>query len=172
MAAIVIFFGRRHWLGQSDPFPLNVSGWARPIDGDSLWVGLNEVLLKGIDAPEWSQACQRGGNTLNCGEAARGELVRAVGGERVTCEISERDVYGRLLGRCAASGRDLNAGMVLAGMAVAYGGYTREEVEAMSAGRGIWTEFDEPRKWRAEHNSANGLSPGVGGYRSVSQKAQ
>lgn len=141
-------------MGESDPFPPNISGRADPIDGDSLWVGFDEVRLKGIDAPEWGQTCTRDGKTWHCGEAARDELVRAIGNESVTCEISERDVYGRLLGRCAAGGHDLNAGMVLAGMAVAYGGYTREEADAKSTGRGIWAaEFDEPRKWRAEHNS-------------------
>ncbi len=72
----------------------------------------------------------------------------------MTCEISERDVYGRLLGRCTAGGRDLNAGMVEAGMAVPYGGYALEEAEAKSARRGIWaSEFDPPRKWRADHAS-------------------
>jgi endonuclease YncB( thermonuclease family) len=154
MAAVVIFFGRMPWMHQSDPFPPSVSGWAKPIDGDSLWVGSSEVRLKGIDAPEGRQTCWRDGKTWYCGEAARGELVDAIGGESVTCEISERDVYGRLLGRCTAGGRDLNAGMVEAGMAVAYGGYTHEEAEAKSAARGIWAgEFDPPRKWRADHAS-------------------
>ncbi len=154
MAALVIFFGRHPWTDRAAPFSPNIAGQAKPIDGDCLWVGFNEVRLKGIDAPEGRQFCRRDGKSCSCGEAARDELVRAIGGESATCEISERDVYGRLLGRCVAGGRDLNAGMVLAGMAVAYGGYTHEEAEAKSAGRGIWAgEFDAPRKWRADHAS-------------------
>jgi endonuclease YncB( thermonuclease family) len=35
------------------------SGYARSIDGDSLYVGETEVRLFGIDAPEWSQTCTR-----------------------------------------------------------------------------------------------------------------
>jgi endonuclease YncB( thermonuclease family) len=158
MAAALIPFGRGHWHRphQNDLFPSNISGLARPIDGDSLWVGSNEVRLQGIDAPEWSQTCQRGDRQWNCGEAARGELARAIGEDRVSCKISERDVYGRLLGRCIAGGRDLNSGMVISGMAVAYGGYRSEEAKAKTEKRGIWAgEFDEPRKWRAKHNSTD-----------------
>jgi endonuclease YncB( thermonuclease family) len=44
--------------------------------------------------------------------------------------------------------------MVLSGLAVAYGGYRSEEAQAKSEKRGIWAgQFDEPRKWRAEHAS-------------------
>lgn len=51
---------RQRW---NDPFPPKISGLARPIDGDSLWVGVYEVRLKGIDAPEGSQTCLRKGVT-------------------------------------------------------------------------------------------------------------
>lgn len=157
VAAAAIFTGRDHWRfrrAQNDPFPASVSGAARPIDGDSLWVGGNEVRLQGIDAPEGSQTCWHGGQTWNCGEEAKSELVRAIGGEDVACDVSERDRYGRLLARCTAGGRDINSSMVRAGMAVAYGGYNKEEADARSSRRGVWSgEFDEPQKWRAEHNS-------------------
>jgi len=36
------------------------TGTARPIDGDSLYVGNTEVRLFGIDAPEYHQVCTRG----------------------------------------------------------------------------------------------------------------
>jgi len=157
VAAAAIFVGRDHWRfrrTQNEPFPASVSGTARAIDGDSLWVGGNEVRLQGIDAPEGRQTCWRGDQAWNCGEEAKRELIRAIGGEIVTCDVRERDQYGRLLARCTAGGRDINSGMVRAGMAVAYGGYNEEEADARSARRGIWSgEFDEPRKWRAEHNS-------------------
>ena len=151
----LIVFGRHHrWRteGPGDPFPPTVTGQAKAIDGDSLWVGGAEVRLKGIDAPESKQTCKRQGATWNCGEDARTALVRLIGGGTVTCTISERDVYGRMLGRCSAGLSDLNALMVSSGMAVAYGDYWSEQSGARSAQRGIWAgEFVEPRNWRAKH---------------------
>jgi endonuclease YncB( thermonuclease family) len=141
---------RQHW---ADPFPNHISGLARPIDGDSLWVGMYEVRLKGIDAPEGRQTCRRNGTTWNCGDSARAALLSMIGWQTVSCDVSERDLYNRLLAGCRAGDRDLNAGMVAAGMAVAYGGYWREEAEAKAARRGIWdSEFETPQQWRDEHN--------------------
>jgi endonuclease YncB( thermonuclease family) len=140
---------RQRW---NDPFPPKISGLARPIDGDSLWVGVYEVRLKGIDAPEGSQTCLRKGVTWNCGDAAREALSRLIARQTITCDVSERDVYGRLLVNCGAGDRDMNAAMVESGMAVAYGGYWKEEREAKAAHRGIWgSEFQMPRQWRDEH---------------------
>jgi endonuclease YncB( thermonuclease family) len=157
LAAVAIFIGRDHWRfrkAQNEPFPARVSGAARPIDGDSLFVGGNEVRLNGIDAPEGPQTCSRGEQTWNCGEEAKRELVGAIGGEIVTCDVSERDRFGRLLARCTAGGRDINSGMVRAGMAVAFGNYNKEEAAARSSRRGVWSgEFEAPQKWRARHNS-------------------
>ncbi len=159
LVAVAIVLGRGRWHealrpGENDPFPPGVSGAARPIDGDSLWVGGNEVRLKGIDAPEGRQTCRRDGAEWDCGGAARSALASIIGGDTVSCDVSERDRYGRLLSLCKAGGQDLNAGMVTAGMAVAYGGYDREEGEAKSAKRGIWgSEFEPPRVWRDAHKS-------------------
>lgn len=158
MAAAGTFLSRNQWLpgmrpDRSDPFPPQVSGWARLIDGDSLWVGSHEVRLKGIDAPEGRQTCRRNGVTWSCGDAARDALSRMVGRETIICAVSERDKYGRLLASCRAGDRNLNAGMVTAGMAVAYGGYERDEAAAKAARRGIWdSEFQMPRQWRDENN--------------------
>jgi len=140
---------RQRW---TDPFPPKISGLARLIDGDSLWVGIYEVRLKGIDAPEGNQICLRKGVAWNCGEAARGALSRMIGWKTVTCDVSERDIYNRLLANCRAGNRDLNAAMVEAGMAVAYGGYWKEERVAKAGHRGVWdSEFQMPRQWRDEH---------------------
>ena len=156
LAAAAFFMGRDHWRvrrAQNEPFPASISGAARPIDGDSLFVGRNEVRLQGIDAPEGRQTCSRGDQTWNCGEEAKRELTRAIGGEIVSCEVRERDRYGRLLARCTAGGRDVNAAMVRAGMAVAFGGYEDEEADARSSRRGVWSgEFETPQRWRARHN--------------------
>lgn len=160
--AVVIVGGHRHgrtlWhrADTADPYPPTITGSGDPIDGDSLWVGREEVRLKGIDAPEWRQDCEKSGARWDCGEAARDELVRAIGDDEVTCAIVERDVYGRMLGRCRAGGRDLNAQMIASGMAVAYGEYWNEQAIARAERRGLWAgAFEEPREWRREHASGN-----------------
>lgn len=159
MAALAAIFGPQHFPGGGSgrqgspggPAPAELSGVARPVDGDSMFVGRDEVRLQGIDAPEGKQTCKRDGRDWACGNAAREELVRLIGRDVVTCRAQERDKHGRVLGRCSAGGRDLNAGMVASGMAVAYGSYLREEGDAKLRKRGLWgSEFDRPRDWRHE----------------------
>ncbi len=108
--------------------------------------------MKGIDAPEGKQTCLRGGRDWSCGEAARSELQRLIGGQKVDCQVHERDQHNRLLAVCSTGGRDLNAAMVASGMALSYGGYIKEETAAKLARRGLWgSEFQRPREWRREH---------------------
>jgi endonuclease YncB( thermonuclease family) len=149
----------RRWrsVAQNEPFPPVVRGLAEPIDGDSLWVGNDEIRLKGIDAPEWKQSCRRhDGTEWKCGEAAREEVARLIGNSSIKCDISERDRYGRMLGDCSADGRDLNAHLVRSGMAIAYGAYDGEQRAAREAKLGMWAgEFVEPRFWRAEHKGSD-----------------
>ncbi|MEQ1715671.1 MAG: thermonuclease family protein, partial [Hyphomicrobium sp.] len=129
----------------------DVQGAARAVDGDSLFVGRDEVRLQGIDAPEGKQTCTRAGLSWDCGNAARDELRRLIGKDVVRCQAAERDKHGRVLGQCSAGGRDLNAGMVASGFAVSYGGYLREQGEAKARRRGLWSgEFQTPRDWRHE----------------------
>lgn len=133
-----------------------VSGHPRLVDGDSFHMSGYEVRMKGIDAPEGRQTCQRNGREWRCGDAARDELQRLIGGQKVTCQVHERDQHTRLLATCMAGERNLNAAMVASGMALAYGGYVKEETSAKLARRGLWgSEFQKPRAWRREH--------GVGG---------
>lgn len=154
MALVAAVFGHKH-LGNNpkstDPVPAELRGAGRPVDGDSLFVGRDEVRLKGIDAPEGRQTCTRDGRDWDCGNAARDALRRLIGNDVVVCRSVERDKHGRVLGYCTAGGRNLNAGMVASGMAVAYGGYNREEAEARAQKRGLWgSDFKSPRDWRHE----------------------
>lgn len=133
-----------------------VEGRPRLVDGDSFFVGKAEVRMKGIDAPEGRQMCQRAGREWACGEDAKRELQKLIGGQPVSCRIDETDQHGRLLGYCSSGGRDLNAGMVASGFAVAFGGYESEERTARSAKRGVWSgQFQPPRDWRRDHNSGS-----------------
>lgn len=158
LAVALLFSGVHHgrrWQRQAadGPIPESVAGPAEPIDGDSLWVGDTEVRLEGIDAPEWKQECKRDGEAWSCGRAARDALAGMIAGDDVTCAISKRDVYGRLLAHCRAGGRDLNAQMVSSGMALAYGGYGSEQASARTGKRGLWAgDFEEPRDWRKAHD--------------------
>ena len=46
----------------------------------------------------------------------------------------------------------LNAALVEAGWAVAYGGFDAQEAAARKAGRGAWAgTFERPDRWRATH---------------------
>lgn len=129
-----------------------IEGVADIIDGDSLYVDRAEFRMKGIDAPEGRQTCSRDGKTWSCGEEARRELQRLIGGTRVRCQSHEQDQHGRHLGICSAHGQDLNAAMVANGYALAYGGYTVEEMKARAQKKGLWSgEFQRPRDWRRDH---------------------
>lgn len=139
--------------GPAAPIPAEgVTGVPRLVDGDSFHMNGDEVRMKGIDAPEGRQTCQRQGRDWPCGEEARRELQRQINGMKVTCEVHERDQHRRLLGTCRAGGKNLNAAMVEQGYAVAFGGYEAEERVARNAKRGLWSgEFERPRDWRLKN---------------------
>jgi endonuclease YncB( thermonuclease family) len=119
------------------------------VDGDTLRVGEVSVRLKGLDAPELDQICERSGRSYRCGEYAREALVRLVAGRPVRCRADGRDRYRRSLARCSVGERDLGATMVEQGDAVAYGDYEAEEARARTRRAGIWAgSFEEPRLWR------------------------
>jgi endonuclease YncB( thermonuclease family) len=128
-----------------------VTGWARLIDGDSLYVDGLEIRLKNIDAPEGRQICRRKGRNWLCGEEATRRLRNSINNREITCKGRNYDRHNRLLAFCVVAGRELNRWMVLKGWAVSFGDYRREEQKARQAGRGIWSShFQRPRAWRAE----------------------
>lgn len=130
------------------------AGAALVNDGDSLTLGKERVRMRGIDAPEYNQTCAKDGATYPCGRRSREALTRLIAGRTVVCRGSDRDRYGRLLGRCSAGGTDLNREQVRAGWAVAYGDYEDEEAAARAAGIGLWAgDFERPRDWRARQGS-------------------
>jgi endonuclease YncB( thermonuclease family) len=129
-----------------------IVGLARVIDGDSLVVAGVEIRLYGIDAPEYRQLCLRGGQPWPCGLHALLALRAMTGSRRVECVAREVDRYDRTIAVCSAGGVELNAAMVEAGNAVAYGAYEAEERAARNARRGIWSSsFEYPAVWRAKH---------------------
>ncbi|WP_245444961.1 thermonuclease family protein [Pseudaminobacter soli (ex Li et al. 2025)] len=122
-------------------------------DGDTVTLNGERIRLIGMDAPEYMQACNKGGIDYPCGRQAREALVRLIAGRSVTCEGSKRDRYGRLLAVCNAGGVDLNRAMVEQGWAVAYGDYGDAERMARDRRAGIWAgTFEQPSDWRASHH--------------------
>jgi endonuclease YncB( thermonuclease family) len=139
-----------------------LTGRARVVDGDTFSVGAERIRLWGVDAPEGRQVCQDAkGQDYACGDAARDQLVRLIGGRPVRCEVRDRDPYGRAVSRCLAGPTDLGEAMVRAGWAVDYvpfsrGAYASAETEARGARRGLWAgRFAAPSTWRADARQAH-----------------
>jgi endonuclease YncB( thermonuclease family) len=127
----------------------DLTGVAQAIDGDSLRLGTEELRLKGIDAPEFSQVCTVSGKETPCGREARAALRKLLSSGLVTCVGDGLDRYGRLLANCRVRGIDINAAMVRDGHAIAFGDYHREEAEAKAAYRGLWAgTFERPQDYR------------------------
>lgn len=136
------------------------TGWAEVIDGETLRVAGLEFVLKGIDAPEAGQTCQRpGGKTYDCHRIAATGLMDLVAGATVTCRKTGAMRGGRPVAVCDANGYDLSEGMTYTGWALADpktgGDYQRFEKTARRKGHGLWKgKFQKPWIWRREHGVA------------------
>ncbi len=120
-----------------------VQGPARVIDGDTLAIGAVRLRLFGIDAPEAAQTCtDAAGKAWACGVVATERLRALVATGETRCEGEDVDRYGRLVARCHAGGREVNATLVREGLAEAYrkysGAFVAAEEAARAARRGIW----------------------------------
>jgi succinoglycan biosynthesis protein ExoI len=143
------------WLPQGTPAS-TVSGRPQIIDGDTLELNGERVRILDIDAPESQQNCERNdGVQVQCGQVAAGALMRWIGLRPVTCDLFERDRYGRWLGRCLVDGEDIARWLADQGLAVPYRNCACIAIRGLSLyaqwnGEGIWgTEFQAPWEWRA-----------------------
>ncbi|MDM9644342.1 thermonuclease family protein [Rhizobium sp. S163] len=140
------------------------SGRFHAADGDSLAIGEERMRLKGIDAPELAQTCERGGARWPCGQEAKRLLQSLIAADDARCVGTERDRFQRLLVVCHADGTDINAMMVRRGMAVSYGAYGDEEAEARAEKAGLWAgAFERPRDFR-DHRQDTERAGGVRGF--------
>jgi endonuclease YncB( thermonuclease family) len=131
----------------------DITGTARIVDGDTIWISDTKIRLWGIDAPETKQTCTRDGKPWRCGEAATEALRQFIGTSTVTCESHGKDRYGRMIGKCSVNGLDIGAEMVSRGLALAYTRYSRyylpNQNEAHAAGAGMFAgQFMPPWEWR------------------------
>ncbi len=129
-----------------------ILGPAQAIDGDTLAIGGLTLRLYGVDAPEAEQTCKTAaGADWACGAAARARLSELVATGNLRCEAIERDRYGRVVGRCAAAGRDIGGALVSEGLAWAYRRFSRA------------TSRPRPAPPAAESGRARPRRPGSGG---------
>lgn len=146
-AIVVAILAVLRFLPEADP--VEATGPARIIDGDSIVVGGVEIRLVGIDAPERAQTCTRAGTVWPCGREAARRIGDRLRGRVVSCKGQKHDRHDRLLAICLSRGVEINRWMVEQGWAVSYDGYPAAERAARKAKRGIWSgRFIRPRDWR------------------------
>jgi endonuclease YncB( thermonuclease family) len=123
-------------------------------DGDTLTLLVErkqiKVRLIEIDAPESKQAF---------GERSRKSLGEMCAGQQAAVRYSNRDRYGRVLGRVQCQGTDANAEQVRRGMAWVYDRYVTDrslyalQSDARTAHLGLWADKTPtaPWVWRSQH---------------------
>ena len=131
-----------------------VSGTASVVDADTLDIHGERVRLNGVDAPESGQKCKdRSGKLYRCGSDAANALDAWINRNPVSCAITGKDRYNRLIGECSVRGASVQEWLVANGHALAYRAYSTAyvaaEMKAQAAGRGVWAgEFVMPWDWR------------------------
>lgn len=139
-------------------------GQTLAVDGDTIRLGEDRVRLLGIDAPEASQSCERGGAEWECGAEATALLQALLDRGQIECKQVGRDVYQRALASCRVGRIDLAEAIVGSGLAIV----TDEDAEmllalqseARSAGRGMWAgTFQTPADFRAANPTSFEPSP-------------
>lgn len=117
------------------------------LDADRLQ---NKIRLAGIDAPESGQAF---------GEKAKQSLSDLVFGKTVTVTSSKFDRYGRIVGKVALDGKDINLEQIRRGFAWFYRAYANElstddaraydraEASAKAERRGLWSDPSPVAPW-------------------------
>lgn len=139
-------------------------GRAQVVDGDRIRIDNSELHFWGIDAPELDQNCDRAGRPWRCGEFAKAELERLIGGRTVACRPEGADgtperptvlcfVRETLCAgdqACETIVGSLNLAMIDRGAAVDIEGHFMDnEEDAREARRGLWgSRFKKPWEWR------------------------
>lgn len=130
------------------------------VDGDIVKFGPQLVRLFGIDAPEKGQTCDDG--QWHPGPLAKKALEGFIAGRPVSCKQVDYDARNnRPVAQCFAGDDDLQAKMVSAGWAWAFGRYSErympEEREAVGQKAGVHAHLCMPPwEWRAQQRATGG----------------
>lgn len=149
------------------PVLADTTGFARVVDGDTIWIGKTKIRLWGYDSPEQKQTCTIKGKLWNCGKAATEHLKLFIGDNPVTCFQKDKDRYGRIVAKCAVGTLDIGAEMVEVGLAIPYWKYSgkyyiQSYKEARGLGRGMHAgTFGEPWVWRKSQRRNNAQKDGL-----------
>ncbi|MEL7454439.1 MAG: thermonuclease family protein [Pseudomonadota bacterium] len=138
------------------------------VDGDTIWIGIHQIRLHGVDALEPKQECIRAGSPKSYCHLSASELLRTYTSRSdFRCEIHTKDgegkpwtLYGRYVASCYAGETDVNLELVRRGWAYAdrrYGeSFITAQESAIEEGLGIHaTEHLTPWEWRARQRSDN-----------------
>lgn len=95
------------------------------VDGDTIWMGIHEIRLFGIDTVEPKQDCRRGRENIDCHFLTTEELKRHVFDPSFRCEgFRVKDgkpwkSYGRFVALCRTDAGEVNLAMIESGWALA-----------------------------------------------------
>ncbi|MCW9039758.1 MAG: thermonuclease family protein, partial [Rhodospirillales bacterium] len=119
-AAFLLLFGMGIAV-QTLPARAEIAGHAEVVDGNTLKLNGQTLVLFGINAPSMHEYCQtRRGETYPCGEAASRTLKVVMQNKDVVCTEKGPDHRGVMRVICTVDGADLNRVLILNGWAVAY----------------------------------------------------
>lgn len=134
------------------------------VDADTIWIGIHQIRLHGIDAVEPKQECEVEGRPKTWCHTAGSNFLRSLTGrEGFRCEIHVRDgenkpwiMYGRYVATCYVGDYEVNRALVESGWAFAdenYGApYADAQTAASRARLGVHAaaELKHPKEWRRD----------------------
>ena len=130
------------------------------VDGDTVWIGIHQIRLHGIDTVEPKQQCWNNEENVGCHEHTLDALHDLIDGTDFHCHghigKDEKPIvrYSRYVATCYANGIEVNRAMVESGWALAAhnkdgDGYRDSETKAKEQKLGLhqWT-FEIPHDFR------------------------
>ena len=138
-----------------------ISGIAKVIDGDTIYINNKKIRFSGIDAPESyfkgkSQICYSlaSKEKIFCGNLSKEKLTDKIKDQIIDCFPKNEDRYKRIIAECFLKQESLSTYMVRSGYAFDYikyskGKYQIDENFAKNNKLGLWeTKFQYPWIWR------------------------
>ncbi|MFN7180474.1 thermonuclease family protein [Hyphomonas sp.] len=95
------------------------------VDGDTIWMGIHEIRLYGIETVEPKQDCRRGRENVDCHSLTIEELKKHISDPSFRCDgFRVKDgkpwkSYGRFVALCYTDAGEVNLAMIESGWALA-----------------------------------------------------